>query len=210
TIGLLGDKYIEISPGISSEPFDPSKGMFGYPQLDVREIMATATSTIGKMEKLITRFDSLIEKLEKAEGTLPKLFFDPSLYNNLNSTVVELKETLLEIRSGSLMEISKDKELHQRVLSTIKNLDEASKKIVSSEGTFGRLINDPELYENLVKTTKKLENFIENIEKSEGPVSMLIKDRQTAEDLKETIKQVKELIEEIKKNPKKFFKFSVF
>lgn len=210
TIGLLGDKYIEITPGVSSEPFDPSRGMLGNPQIELREVILTATSTINKVERLIARFDILIEKLDRAEGTLPKLFFDPTLYNNLNSTVAELRQTLTEIRSGSLMEISKDKELHQRVLSTFRNLDEASKKIASSEGSLGKLINDPQLYENLIKTTQRLDSLIESIEKSEGAFSVLLKDKKTADELRDTVRQLKELVEEIKKNPKKFFKFSIF
>ncbi len=210
TIGLLGDKYIEIFPGESQESFDISKGMLGYPQIEVREIIGVAASTMNKIEGLIQKIDFLITKLNKAEGTIPKLITDPSLYNNLNSTVLELKKTVEEIRDGSIGMLSRDKEFYQRLSNALKNFDEASNKISSKQGTLGKMINDPTLYESLLKSSQKLENLLKDIEESQGTLKMLIKDKTVAEDLKQSIKELKELIEEIKKDPKKFFKFSIF
>ncbi|WP_353683941.1 MlaD family protein [Thermodesulfovibrio sp. 3907-1M] len=210
TIGLLGDKYIEIFPGESQESFDISKAMHGYPQTEVREIIAVAASTMNKIEGLIQKIDFLITKVESAEGTIPKLITDPSLYNNLNSTVLELKRTVQEIRLGSIGMISRDKELSQRLANALKNFEEASNKISSQQGTLGKMINDPALYESLLNSSQRLENLLKEIEDSEGTVKMLIKDKKAAEDLKQSIKELKELIEEIKKEPKKFFKFSIF
>lgn len=210
TIGLLGDKYIEIFPGESQERFDISKGMYGYPQIEVREIIGVAASTMNKIEGLIQKIDFLITKIDKSEGTIPKLLTDPSLYNNLNSTVLELKNTLQDIRLGSIGMLSRDKELYQRLSNALKNFEEASNKISSQQGTLGKMINDPALYESLLKSSQKLENLLREIEDSQGTLKMLIKDKTAAEDLKQSIKELRELIEEIKKDPKKFFKFSIF
>lgn len=210
TIGLLGDKYIEIFPGESEQDFDISKGMYGEPQTEVREMLGIAISTISKMESLINRIDSLVTKVDKSEGTISRLISDPSLYNSINSTVLELKKTIEEIRKGSIGMLSTDRELYQKLSNTVKNLENISTKISSSEGTLGKILNDPTLYESLLKSSKRLENLLQDIEKSEGTVQMLLKDKILAEDLKRSVKELKELIEEIKKNPKKFFKFSVF
>lgn len=210
TIGLLGDKYIEISPGNSQQPLDISKGIYGYPQIEVREVIGTATSTINKIEGVISKLDTLIEKIDKAEGTLPKLINDPALYNNLNKSVLQLHHTLEELRTGSIGMLATDKELYEQLSTTVKNLENISNKINSSEGSLGKLINDPALYENLVRISQRLDKLLEEIDKSEGTINLLLRDKKTAEDIKQSIKEIKELIEEIKKNPKKFFKFSVF
>jgi len=210
TIGLLGDKYIEIFPGESQNSFAPSKGMYGYSQTEVRDIIGVAASTMTKIEGLIQKIDSLITKVDKAQGTIPKLINDPSLYNNLNSTVLELKQTVEEIRTGSIGMLSRDKDFYQRLSNALKNFEEASNKISSQEGSLGKMINDPALYESLLKSSQKLESLLKEIETSDGTLKLLIKDKTVAEDLKQSIKELKELIEEIKKNPKKFFKFSVF
>ena len=210
TIGLLGDKYIEIYSGESSLPFRPSLGLQGYPQTEVREIINIASSTMSKIEGLISKLDTIVIKIDKAQGTIPKLLNDPSLYNNLNATILELKSTIQDINSGSIGMLAKDKELYQKLSTTVNNLENTTNKIASSEGSLGKIINDPMLYDNLIRTTQKLEKLIEEIDKSEGAVSLLLRDKKTADDIRESIKEIKELIQEIKKNPKKFFKFSVF
>ncbi|MGB9891948.1 MlaD family protein [Thermodesulfovibrio yellowstonii] len=210
TIGLLGDKYIEIFPGDSQESFDASKGLYGSPQTEVREIIGVAASTMSKIEGLIQRIDSLITKVDKSEGTIPKLLTDPSLYNNLNSAVSDLKKTVEEIRTGSIGMIARDKEFYQRLSNALKNFEETSNKISSQQGSLGKMINDPSLYETLLKSSQKLDNLLQEIEKSEGTLKLLMNDKTVADDLRQSIKELKELIEEIKKNPKKFFKFSVF
>ncbi len=210
TLGLLGDKYIELIPGQAEEKLQISKGIYGYPQIEVREIVGVATSMLNKLERFISKIDEFASKLEKSEGTVSKLLFDPSLYNNLNSTVYELRETIKEFRQGSIGMLAKDKELYERLSKSAKNFEEISNKMVSSDGTLGKMINDPSLYDNLLSSSKKLEALLDEIQKSEGTLQLLLKDKNTAEDLRQSVREIRELIEEIKKNPKKFFKFSVF
>ncbi|WP_297212533.1 MULTISPECIES: MlaD family protein [Thermodesulfovibrio] len=210
TIGLLGDKYIEIFTGDSTQPLDLSKGIVGYPQIEAREIMVNASSTLNKIESFISKLDLLIGKIDKSEGTIPKLLSDPTLYNNLNTSVLELRETIREIRYGSIGMLARDKDLYEKVNRSVKNIEEISNKITSSEGTLGKLVNDSTLYDKLLSSSERLNGLLTEVEKSEGTLNLLIKDKKTAEDLKQTINELKELIEEVKKNPKKFFKFSVF
>ncbi len=210
SLGLLGDKYVEISPGEAQQSFDPSKGMYGEPQTEIKDIVATASSTLSNVENFIKKLDKFIAKFDESQGTFSKLLSDPALYNNLNSAVAELKETLKEIRYGSLGMLARDKDFYERLSNSLKNLENASNKIASSEGSLGKLINEPTLYENLLRSSQKLDAILKEIETSEGTLALLLKDKNTAEDLRQSIKEIKELIEEIKKNPKKFFKFSVF
>ncbi|HQA03187.1 MAG TPA: MlaD family protein [Thermodesulfovibrio thiophilus] len=210
TIGLLGDKYIEIFPGESQQAFDAAKGIYGYPRQDVREIIGVTASMMKQMETLIIRIDSLVAKVDQSEGTISKLLNDPYLYDNLNATILELKNILEDIRNGSLGMLARDKEFYQKLSNTLKNIEKSSNKIASSEGTLGKMINDPTLYDSLLESSKKLDNLLQEIEESEGTLGLLLKDKNTAEDLKQSIRELKELIEEIKKNPKKFFKFSIF
>ncbi len=210
TIGLLGDKYLEISTGTAQESFNKSQVMEGYPQTEIRDIIGIASSALIRIDKLIKDVDTLISEMRDAKGTVYKLLKDPTLYNNLNSITAELKITIEEIRTGTLGMISKDKELYKNFTNTIKNFEEISNKVNNSSGSLGKFINEPELYENLLNSSKKLDRLLNEIENSEGTISLLLKDKQTATDLKQSIRELKELIEEIKKDPKKFFKFSVF
>jgi phospholipid/cholesterol/gamma-HCH transport system substrate-binding protein len=217
TMGLLGDKYLEITIGHSEKPFNKSQIIEGYPQPEMRDIISVATSTLIRIDKLINDFNKMIHEIRTSKGTVYKFLNDPTLYNNLHDTISELKITIEEIRSGNIGKLSQDKELYQKISSTIKNFEEFSIKLNTSPGSLGKFINEPELYDNLVKSSYKLDKILQEIEKSEGPLHLLLRDKQTSEDLKQSIKELrnlikelKELTEEIRKNPKKFFKFSIF
>lgn len=210
TLGLLGDKYVEIIPGESKKSFDKSALMFGYPQTEIKDIITVTTSTIVRIDKLIQEIDNFVSEIKDSKGTLSKLIKDPTLYSNLNNTVMDLKKTISEVREGSLGMISRDRDLYERLSRTLKNFEETSNKLSSNEGSLGKLINEPELYESLVRVSKRLDTLLGEIENSQGTLALLIRDRKMAEDLRDSVKELKELIEEIKKNPRKFFKFSVF
>lgn len=210
TIGLMGDKYVEIMPGQLSEPFDKNSLMQSYPQTEFRDMLTIASSTINRVDKLIAEIDTLVREMRDSKGTLYKFIKDPSLYNNLDKTVSELKLTIDELRTGSIGMISKDREIYLKLSNTVKNLEDFSNKISSSQGSLGRLMNEPDLYENLLSSSKRLEVLLQEIETSEGTFALLLRDKKTAEDLRQSVRELKELIEEIKQNPKKFFKFSIF
>ncbi len=210
TIGLLGDKYVEIWPGKSQDLFDKSRFMEGYSQTEIKEIIGVASNALVQMDRLIEKINTLISDIQESKGTVYRFLKDPTLYNNFNSLVSELKITTNEIRSGSLGMISRDREIYQKLTTILSNLEKISNKLNSSEGSLARLINEPELYENLLSSSQKIDRLLREIENSEGTLTLLLKDKQTASDLKQTIQELKSLLEEIKKDPKKFFKFSVF
>jgi phospholipid/cholesterol/gamma-HCH transport system substrate-binding protein len=45
-----------------------------------------------------SRLDAVVAGLEKGQGTAGQLLHDKQLYENMNSTVVELRTTMVEVR----------------------------------------------------------------------------------------------------------------
>jgi len=86
TLGLLGEKYLEIFPGTKSD--------------DILENNATIigkdpTPTEELTEKAACIFESaeiVMRRLKDGEGTIGKLLKDDSLYNNLEEFVKDIKE----------------------------------------------------------------------------------------------------------------------
>jgi phospholipid/cholesterol/gamma-HCH transport system substrate-binding protein len=50
------------------------------------------------MNSAASRFDALMQRLEKGEGTAGKLAQDPELYHNLNAAAREMRVLMEEIR----------------------------------------------------------------------------------------------------------------
>lgn len=178
TMGLLGDKYIELSTGSpKAEPIGSGEMMKGSVPVEISEVMETAGISIGKIGDFIQKLDSLILKIETGEGSLSKFLTDPSIYDNLNRSVKTLSLTLEEIKGsrGTLKMLMEDPSLYQRIVSAVGSIEEFAKKtnesvgeitrkVNESQGTLKKLVEDPSLYDKALTTVSTIEQLTRNME----------------------------------------------
>jgi len=85
TLGLLGEKYIEIMPGK-----DYSKFLGANQNIKGNDPMAM--QEIGEMaKKIASDIDAAFVQINSGEGTIGKLIYDDSIYNNLDEFVADIK-----------------------------------------------------------------------------------------------------------------------
>jgi len=240
TMGLLGDKYIELSTGApGAEPLHEGDIIEGNAQIEFQDIMDTSATSIEKLSDLITRIEKsegtlakfltdpevynnltestkklslLLGDIRESKGTIMMLMKDPSLYNDLKATVSSLQELSRTVNqsSGTFKKLVEDPALYDRLLSASISLEQFSKEINESRGTFRKLVEDPVLYDNLSSATEKLTVILQDIDKGKGVAGTLVNDEELARELKETITELRRLTSDIKDHPKKYFKFSIF
>ena len=220
TMGLLGDKYIEISDGSAqAEPIKPGDMIQGTTQLEIQDIVNASSESIQKVTGFMDKFGSFIEKIEKGEGTIAKFLTDPSIYDNLRDTTKTLSMILKDFKEseGTMKLLMKDPSLYNKLLSTTSSLEEFSRKLNKGQGTLKRLAEDPQLYENLDTASKQLSLILKRIDSGEGFAGSLVKDKELDREMKDTLTELKtsvtefkELIRDVREHPKKYFKFSVF
>jgi len=220
TMGLLGDKYIELSAGSpGAEPLQPNEMIKGTEPIQFSQIIETTSMAIGKMGDFINKLDVFVTKMEKGEGTFAKFFTDPTIYNNLKRSTETLSLLLedIENKEGTLKMLIEDPSLYKKTLSTVSSIEEFSRKLNEGSGTLKKLIEDPELYGNLNQAASRLSSILEGIEKGKGMAGALISDEELAKELRDLLLELRKLSSEleglakdIKEHPKKYFKFSVF
>lgn len=178
TMGLLGDKYIELSTGSpKAEPIGKGEMIKGSVPVEISEIMETAGLSIAKVGDVINRLDNLILKIDEGEGTLAKFLTDPSIYDNLNRSVNTLSLTLEEIKGsrGTLKMLVEDPSLYQRMVSAVSSIEglakktnesvgEITRKINEGQGTLKKLVEDPSLYDKALTVVSTVEQLAKNIE----------------------------------------------
>lgn len=221
TMGLLGDKYIEISPGSAdAKVILPGEAIKGTEQIDIKDIVSVGADTLVKISEFTVRLEGFIKKLEKGVAliTSSKFLTDQSLYNNIEEASASLSVILKNLKEseGTLKMLIYDPSLYNKMVSTASSLEEFGKRMNES-GTLKRLAEDPSLYENINKASSQISAIMERIESGEGVAGSLIKNKELADDLKDSITELKnlsrelgELTKDIKSNPKKYFKFSIF
>jgi phospholipid/cholesterol/gamma-HCH transport system substrate-binding protein len=213
TLGLLGDKYVEVRTGSrEAGTISPSSEIPGTPEVGVQEIMEIATQSIEGVGRFITQLQSLVRTIERGDGTLAQLIEDPQLYENVNRTVERFSAMLEEVREGegSLGRLFQDPLLHNRLLAAVTSIQEFAERLNEGEGTLGKIIDDPNLYNSLNRTSGRLSALLESIRKGEGLAGELVRSEELANDIQVLVVSLRELIEDIRENPGKYFSFSVF
>lgn len=227
TIGLLGDKYIELSQGSpEAGPLQPGEVIKGATQLDMKDMLDIAMSSLKNMNSFIDKLGILVSDIEEGGGTIARLIKDPTLYENLQKTSQSLAVVMDDInkKRGTLGMLVKDPALYEKLSdsssrlngilqkfdTTATSVDEFTRKLNSGSGTLQRLMEDPELYENLNNSSRRLSLILEGIDRGEGTAGALLKDDEMAQELTTAIKEMKELLTNIRENPKRYFKFSLF
>jgi len=179
TMGLLGDKYIELSTGSPlAEPISSGEMIKGTAPVEFSDIIETAAVSIGKMGEFINKLDIFVTKMEKGEGTIAKLFSDPSIYDNLKKTTHALSLFLEDIRNsqGTMKMLVEDPSLYNRMLNAASSIEEFSRTVNESSGTLKRFIEDPSLYNKTLAAVSSIEEFSRKLNEGSGTLKRLIED----------------------------------
>ncbi len=179
TMGLLGDKYIELNPGSSSAgPLRPGEVIPGATQIDLKEVMEAGGNSMQKMTDFMDKLGGLVEKIDKSKGSLASFLDDPSLYENLRESSRQLALITKEIREGrgTIGMMVKDPSLYDRLASASKSLEGFSRKIEGGSGTLNKLIEDDLLYQRLAGAASSMEEFGNKLNTSSGTLGKFIED----------------------------------
>jgi phospholipid/cholesterol/gamma-HCH transport system substrate-binding protein len=227
TIGLLGDKYVEIQPGTPDAPvLRPGSTIPGISLSTFDELVGVGRSTAQGFNELMVQLRLLADDINNQEGTLGKIIHDDTIYNNLNATVQRTDRMLdkAENGPGTLGRLMSDPTVYnnlvislQKAQYTITALDSSLlmandliNMLQNSEGTIGKLTNDPEMYDQMKHTLDRLDGLIQSVERGEGSLGKLVKNETTVQELEGLIIDMRTLIRDVRENPEKYIKVSVF
>ena len=86
TLGLMGEKYLEIIPGTAGTPVVKPNGMLvGKDPVSMEKI----TENLAALSESVR---TIVDKLKKGDGTIGKLLNDDAIYNNLEAFTADIKK----------------------------------------------------------------------------------------------------------------------
>ena len=124
------------------------------------------TSSLPRLDKM----DQVVDDLQQGKGTAGKFLKDPSLYNNANDTIANLKKVTEDINAGkgTLGKLTKDEELAKKLDTTMTKLAQLTSNLEAGQGSAGKFLKDESFYNNtnqmLTETRELLKAIRENPE----------------------------------------------
>ena len=149
---LGNDKIINITPGTpTGSSVQENHILESSAAVGINQLTSTGNDLLKQINKLAVPANEILTKANQGQGTLGRVLNDESLYKNLDSTVVEAKETMTRLQD---------------------TLDKVNK----GQGSAGKLLNDPALYDNLNKTVASLESISADLRAGKGTAGKIVSD----------------------------------
>jgi phospholipid/cholesterol/gamma-HCH transport system substrate-binding protein len=205
--GLIGDSYINISPGTYGE-LPPKQGEFyvieSLQRPGFREIMTGANDVVAnfgilsqQVKDIVMRFNAdrvgagIAETLEDVQATVKQA----------NQTFTRASQMIEQLRNGNgtVGKLVSDPELYNRLADSLEKFNTIAEDIQNGKGTIGKLINDPSLFNTANETLQKANVVMERINKGEGTLGKLSKDEALYERTRTALERFATLAEQIEK-----------
>jgi phospholipid/cholesterol/gamma-HCH transport system substrate-binding protein len=122
TLGLIGEKYVEIIPGTPGSPLVMEGGLMkGHDSISVEQITKKGYDIVLKLERTIEHMDDILAQIRSGHGTVGKLIYDETIYNEAESMVKDLKAHPWKLLGGPSRADRKKAELEEPVSRTKSN-----------------------------------------------------------------------------------------
>ncbi len=169
TIGLLGDKYLEVRGGSAeAERILEGGKVPGKDPAEVDELVAGGEDLMANLITISSSLKVILNRIEAGEGLL-----------------------------GELTRTSADEEkFSDMAKSSMASLETILTRIEAGEGLVGRLLTDDEMADDLYATAHSLRltgaRFTRDLERTDSTYAVLFKDPQTAQMLRETVAAIRD------------------
>jgi phospholipid/cholesterol/gamma-HCH transport system substrate-binding protein len=182
-IGDLGKKLEGALGDLSGSLKGGDTG--GLPGI-IQKVDQLVTENRENISKTTANLQSITEKVNQGEGTLGKLINDPSLHNELVTTLDEIKKGAAEAKTfianaqsiidevksgkGAIGTLVFDQKAGEDLKASIANLRSVSDKIAKGEGSLGKLLSDDTMVRDVQAIIKKADRALDGLDDT-GPIS---------------------------------------
>jgi phospholipid/cholesterol/gamma-HCH transport system substrate-binding protein len=169
TIGLLGDKYLEVRGGSAAADRILEGGMVpGKDPAEVAELMAGGEDLMANLVTISSSLKVILQRIEAGEGLLGEITTSPekeAKFSDMAKTSLASLQTILE-------------------------------RIENGEGLVGRLLTDDQMADDLYATAHTLRltgaRFTRDLDRTDSTYAVLFKDPETAELVRDTVLAVRD------------------
>jgi phospholipid/cholesterol/gamma-HCH transport system substrate-binding protein len=209
TMGLLGDKTLDISPGtVPNAILDPGDTLDVEPSLDYEQVLAQAAGAVGDMVQLTADLRSITGGLVRGEGTMGQLLSNRTLYDELAGTLTRTNTLLARLQQpgGTFGRLLDDPALYDRLVRLTGSLDTLTRAMATSEGTLGKLLRDDTLYVRLTSIAANADSALKLMTQGQGFAARMLSDQALYDRLNKTLTDLSAILEDVRANPSKYTK----
>jgi phospholipid/cholesterol/gamma-HCH transport system substrate-binding protein len=178
TEGLLGNRYVNITRGVTGVPLKEGQELKGTEEKAMTEVVERSAELLGNLQALTSDVQDLIAGVRAGRGSLGKFLTDDQFYNNLNSVVAKSNQMVSNVQAGqgTIGKLVASDELYNKVGTTVDNVNVILADVRSQKGTIGKLLYDPTLYDQAKQAMSSGNTMIQDIRAGKGSLGKFATD----------------------------------
>lgn len=212
TIGLLGDKYLEVTPGSPDKPLaEPGTEISAIRGSELEKILAGSGDLVDNVGAVAKSLKTILARVEKGEGFVGEMTSaspeGKELSKSLRQTIASTNALLADVRGGKGLvgRLVADEKLGDEVAAELaasaaslhKLLAAVEKGAGDGEGLVPALLGDPEgkrkffaMVDSLNATAEGLSGFSRELSSGSGLLSKLVRDEAFAKGLTDDLRRI--------------------
>jgi phospholipid/cholesterol/gamma-HCH transport system substrate-binding protein len=212
TMGLLGDKVLDITPGTpKGRTLKNGDTIAVSPALDYEQVLAQAAGAVGDVVALTRDMRQLTGGIVRGEGTLGQLVTNRELYDQLTGTLSRTNTMLAKLQNpnGTVGRLLDDPTLYTQMTGMIASTDSLLRAVNSQQGTLGRLMRDTVMYTNVVNLTRGADSLMHMLTNGNGLASKLLTDQTLYDQLNKLVNDLSSVLADVRRDPARYMKGAV-
>jgi phospholipid/cholesterol/gamma-HCH transport system substrate-binding protein len=204
TIGLLGDKYIDINSGSAAYPPIPEDGMIPAAQpTNVDALIASGEDVMDNVVEISHSLNTILGRMERGEGLLGQLTTDTPQSKRLQDSLVNTSESLERIANtvehgqGPIPRLLNDRAMADQLAVSLDRFQTLLEKAQNGPGLLPGLINDPaektqfdDTLASLHEVARNLQAFSSDLQSNDDALlQRLVKDKEYGREVTEQLRQ---------------------
>lgn len=209
TLGLLGDKVLNITPGTTRvSKLDNGDTLTMGESLDYDAIIRQASGAVEDMVALTRDMRTITGGIVRGEGTVGQMITNRALYDELTGTLSRTNTMLMKLQNpnGTVGRLLDDPQLYQNLNGMLVSLDTLVRTMSSNEGTVGRLLRDTVMYTQLTSVLANADSITKGLASGQGTAGRMLTDQQLYDQLNKTLTDLNAILDDVRKNPRKYLK----
>lgn len=192
TEGLLGNRYVEITRGVTGTRLGDNQEVTGREEKAIKEVVERSADMLGNLQALSDSVQELINGVQHGKGTLGKLLTDDQAYNHLNSILSKGETMVANVQAGqgTLGKLVASDEMYNKVDKGLDNVNVILTDVRAQKGTLGKFIYDPSLYDQAKQAFTSGNAMIGDIRAGKGTLGKLATDDSLFTELKKSSENV--------------------
>lgn len=209
TMGLLGDKVLDISVGTPrNRPLHEGDTLLIAPAVDYEAVVQQASGIMGQVADVTRDLKRVTDQINRGQGTLGQLLTNRTLYDQLNATLDRTSALMsrLENPRGTIGRLLDDPTLYYSLNRAVASADSIITGMNRSNGTLAKLLKDDTLYIHLVNVVSRADSLVSVMAGGNGTMQKLFTDQQLYDQLVKTVGELNNVLTDVRRDPRRYTK----